>query len=123
MEDPDDAGTCPIHHASRGGHMMALLVLLKSNVSVESADANGATPLSIAAEANQVATAAVLIAMGADRTAEPIVGPNVAKSPASLTTHETIIEMLDQPDQSEHVRSAKYNLSLMRIQFKLSSAE
>ena len=82
-------------------------------------DANGATPLSIAAEANQVATAAVLIAMGANRSSEPTGGPSAGQTPRSLTTNETITEMLDQPDQSEHIRSAKYNLSLARIQFKL----
>eukprot|EP00729_Bicosta_minor_P016000 gene16000-5772_t len=35
IDEPDDAGTHPIHFCARAGHMRALLVLLKAKISVE----------------------------------------------------------------------------------------
>jgi ankyrin repeat protein len=117
----DSAGLHPIHYCAQGGHVKALLLLLKAGVPADALNEAGRTALAVAVAANQLGTSAVLIAVDADLTAQ-LPHPAEDASHFSAETSEELVQMLLVPDQSEHVRSAKYQLSLFRIPFKLSRA-
>jgi hypothetical protein len=81
----------------------------------------GETPLLLAAAANMIGATAILVSVGADRSAEVTGGLRAGKRPTDVATKPEVLEILAEPEKSEFIIRAKMNLSTLRIPFKLAA--
>ncbi|KAM6976850.1 transient receptor potential cation channel subfamily A member 1-like [Aplochiton taeniatus] len=95
LEERDDSGASPLHHAAAAGHvhLIQFIISVTGSQELDTCDGQGSVPLHWAVERNQAASCTALLRFGAD----PNVLNTALMSPLHLAVshaHNSLVELL-----------------------------